>query len=155
MYSMNRTSAPTLRPYSSRAIDLVVVHAADDHGVELQCRESRAAAASMPASTASSRRCVSATGSGRGCSVSRLTVRRWRPAARSACAWREQHAVGREREVGDAPRAAERFDQDRQIAPEQRLAAGDADPVDAERRERVDESAISSNVSRLSRGSQT
>ena len=41
------------------------------------------------------------------------------------------------------------------IAAEERFPSGDPDAVDAERRKRVDDRVVSSNVSRLSRGSQT
>ena len=46
----------------------------------------------------------------------------------------EQNAVGREREVGEAGLPGEHADQARQLAAQQRLAAGEADLVDAERR---------------------
>ena len=82
---------------------LVVVDAADDDGVELERMRTR----SLPRrrcrrTPGADRRCASARGTRSRSSVSRLTVIRWRPAARSAdaCA-RQQHAVGRHREVVD------------------------------------------------------
>ena len=97
----------------------------------------------MPSRTrSSSSKRVSATKrSGR--SVSRLTVMRCRPASRSAVALvGEQDAVGRQRQIADRRlRARASRDERRQVAAEQRLAAGQPDLVDAERHEDVDERA--------------
>ena len=67
----------------------------------------------------------------------------------------EQHAVGRERQVAQPRPRGQRGDESRQIAAEQRLAAGEPEAIDAELR-RTDRPAcaISSNVSTSSRGSQ-
>ena len=54
---------------------------------------------------------------------------------------REQHAVGRQREIADRRPRGERLDQDREVAPQQRLAASEPHAVDAERRERVGDGA--------------
>ena len=120
---------------------LVVVDAAHDDGVELQRRRSRrAAAASMPASTAA---CSSNRVSARkrsACSVSRLTVMRCRPARRrrrglpASSTPLVVSARSRDRRL-----RRERCDQRRQVAAQQRLAAGDADPVDADVDEGVGE----------------
>ena len=78
------------------------------------------------------------------------------PAARSAGACgREQDAVGGERQIGDRTPGREAFDQHRQVAPQQRLAAGDAHAIDAERVNASTIAPISSNVRMFSRGSHT
>ena len=67
---------------------------------------------------------------------------RWSPAARSAAAWapsRTPLVVSARSAI--ARRRREAFDEDRQIAPQQRLAAGNPHAIDAERRKDVHEGA--------------
>ena len=65
-------------------------------------------------------------------SESRLTVTRVRPASASACALRgEQRAVRRQRQVERRESAASMRDQRLDVAAKERLAAGDADLLDA------------------------
>ena len=52
---------------------------------------------------------------------------------------REQHTVGRHRQIADFRPRREQLDQPRQIAAEQRLAAGDSHAVHALRREDIDQ----------------
>jgi hypothetical protein len=51
----------------------------------------------------------------------------------------EQQAVGRQRQVADGRSGREAGDEIRKIAPQQRLAAGEANPVDAEIGEGIDD----------------
>ena len=53
----------------------------------------------------------------------------------------QQDAVGRERQIGDRAPRREPFDEARQIAAKERLAAGNPHPVHAERREDVHDGA--------------
>ena len=91
-------------------------------------------------------------------SESRLTVIRCSPASRAAAASARsaEPFVVSVRSSGAAVRPPERRqhrDQRRQVAPDQRLAAGDPELLDAERDERPRASrSISSNVSTSSRG---
>ena len=87
MYSMNRTSAPIVRPNSIRSTS--------SSSLTPRITTVSILSASKPAARrgvdagedrAHARRTGSGPGSGRGCSVSRLTVMRCRPAARSAAA---------------------------------------------------------------------
>ncbi len=51
----------------------------------------------------------------------------------------QQDAVGRQRQIGDRAPRREALDEDRQIAPQQRLAAGKPHAIDAKRRKDVHE----------------
>jgi hypothetical protein len=83
-------------------------------------------------------------------SVSRLTVTRCRPAARSAAACsRSSTPLVVIAEVRDRRPLRQHADQHRQIRAQQRLTAGQAHLVDAEADEHVDEPPISSNDSTL------
>ena len=67
---------------------------------------------------------------------------RWSPAAaQRRRLGAQQDAVGGQRQIGDRAPGGEVFDEDRQIAPQQRLAAGNPHAVDAERRKDVHEGA--------------
>ena len=94
-----------------------------------------AAAASMPSSTCSTGKSTSFSARKvASSSASRLTVTRSRPASASACAFggsSEPFVVS----VRSTPSAGELLDQPLEVAPHERLAAGDADLRDAERDE--------------------
>ncbi len=98
------------------------------------------AATAIPSSTrsSSSNRVRFLKRSGR--SVSRLTVSRWRPASRSAAACGASSTplvvIARSRIAGRRRQAANQI---RQVAAQQRFAAGQTDLVHAERREDVDQ----------------
>jgi hypothetical protein len=64
-------------------------------------------------------------------------VIRWSRRAGACAPAREQDSVGRQRQIRDRRRAASGFDEHRQVAAQQRLAAGDSHTIDADCRERV------------------
>ena len=133
----------------------VVVDAADDDRVELEAREERRGGVDAGEDTREARRRASVWKRS-GFSVSRLTVTRWRPASRSVRrVRRQQHAVGGHREIANAGRGREARDERREIAAEQRLAAGEPDLVDAEPANTSTSRSISSNCRMSSRGSHT
>ena len=142
MYSMNRTSAPTPLAYSMSGTISSSLTPRITTVSSLSESKPAAAAASIPRSTApSSSIRVSARKRSRS-SVSRLTVMRWSPArAQRRRLGAQQHAVGRQRQIGDRAPRREAFNEDRQIAPQQRLAAGNPHAIDAKRRKDVHERA--------------
>ena len=97
--------------------------------------ESRLAAASMPASTAgSSSNRVKAWNRSR---LQRVEADRDAMQSRGSQRGRmaaQQHAVGRHRQIAHRGRARQPLDERRQVAAEQRLAAGEPDAIDPERR---------------------
>ena len=141
---MKRTSAFTRPAVLDEVDQLVVVDAADDDGVDLEARRSARAAAAMPVEHARrARRTRVSALKRRGRSVSRLTV--MRPQAGGAAAPRPGRRAGRRwssapGRAGPACAASMR-DERRQVAAQQRLAAGQPHLVDAERDEDVDERA--------------
>ena len=142
MYSMNRTSAPIPRPKSTSAGSSSSLTPRRTTVSIFSASNPASAAASRPRRTAPwrSRRVSRRKRSAR--SVSRLTVSRWRPAARrSPRLIREEHAVGREREVFERGTRREALDERRQPLPHEGLAARDTDAVHAFVREGIDDRA--------------
>ena len=115
---------------------LVVVLAADDHRIELDRAERRRRRPRCPRGPRRRSRDRDRRWNRSACSVSRLTVTRSRPAARSAAAdaarWTPLVVSDRSRE---AVGAASRRDQAGQIAAQQRLAAGEPHALHAQRDE--------------------
>ncbi len=85
MYSMKRTSAPKRRPNSSRSISSSSLTPRMTT-VSILKPGNSGAAVSMPSRTRSSSSYRVRSRKRCGLSVSRLTVRRWSPASRTACA---------------------------------------------------------------------
>ena len=141
MYSMNRTSAPTPLAYSisgtiSSSLTPRITTVSSLSDVEAR-GGGRVDTRAAPRASSSIR--VSARKRSRS-SVSRLTVMRWSPAAaQRRRLGAQQDAVGGQRQIGDRAPRREAFDEDRQIAPQQRLAAGNPHAVDAKRRKDVHE----------------
>ena len=134
MYSMKRTSAPCAAPELEQRHQLVVVHAADHHRVDLESGEERCGRRDARAHAVQlvvARQGAEAVGVQRveahgqpvqPGGLQRLGVRR------------EQNAVGRHGEIADAGSPRQPRDQVRDVAPQQRFAAGQPDLVHAERR---------------------
>ncbi len=139
MYSMKRTSAPSGRPYSMRSTQLVVVHALDDDAVDLE-RAEDAVRGLHPCLHPVE--LVEACQRDESITAKRVEAHRDAPQARRGEAVDlilEQDAVGGEREIGEPRLAGNHADQRREIAPQQRLAAGEPHLVDAQREEHVDQ----------------
>ena len=136
MYSMKRSDVAACRGSAARAATIcVVVHAALDDRVDLDRQARRRRAASIPSSTRATGKSTSFIARNvASSSESRLTVTRCRPASASACAFcGSSDAVRRQRQV-DAE-LGEHRDQPLEVAAHQRLAAGQAELLDAERDE--------------------
>ena len=133
MYSMKRTSAPTLRPYSIRSTSSSsLTPRMMTLSIFSESKPARAAA-SMPASTAA-------------CSSNRVSVSKRRrierieadgDAVEARVAQRpglvgQEHAIGGQREIPDRRQGRELRNEARQLAPQQRLTARNTDPVDAD-----------------------
>ncbi len=131
MYSMKRISARRLFANSSSSTSSSSLIPRITTVSSFRLANGVSAAASIPRSTAAcwAKRVSAWNRAGR--RVSRLTVMRWSPAARSRAAWSgQEHAVRRQREVADAGILREPFDEVRQVPAQQRLAPRQAHPID-------------------------
>ena len=139
MYSMNRTSAPWRASELQQVYEFVVVDTANDDRVELEPgKEGRGRGDTVEDAlelveprqaleTVSSQR-VEADGQ----AVQARLAKRLGLGS-------EQHAIGGHGEVSDSRTGSQSMDEVRQIATQERLAAGQPDLVHAEPREDIDE----------------
>ena len=140
MYSMKRSSAPSVSGVVQQRDHLIVVHAADDDGVHLEPGEAwPRRPRGRPGRRSSSSNRASCLKRSRS-SVSRLTVTPMQAGAleirRGAL---QEHAVGRHRQIADAIAPASRATRSVDVAAEQRLAARQPHLVHAEIEEQVDQ----------------
>ena len=159
MYSMKRRMTPASRAHAAIGTTLDSLIPRRTTMLTLTGASPASIAAAIPSSTLATGKSIPfiapKTASS---SESRLTVTRCRPGVGERSRQRPQRGpVGRQRQVdlaavGSADRRQHR-DQVRQVAPDERLAAGDPQLLDAERRRRpAPAGSISSKVRTWSRG---
>ena len=154
MYSMNRTSASTTAAVFDQVHELVVVDAADDDRVDLECVPKTRCAAAMPFLDASE--LVEARERREAIGVQRVEADG--DAAQAGGGERvdlvgEQDAVCREREVVEPRLRGEHADERRKVAAQERLAAGQAQRSTPSARKTSTSALISSKCRTSSRGS--